>query len=161
MNPVKDGHIAIAALTQEQIHGVMRAVGRPEFIEDERFSTLNALLANLDAFVAETRDAAAEIEIDEILANFEREDVPCAPVLTPEQAAKHPQVLANETVEEVEHPVMGRMRQPRPPARFSRSPARVSRHAPSLGEHGDEVLAEIGFSEAERADLRAKGITGA
>ena len=159
MTEMRDGHVAVAALTEAQIHGVMRAVGRPEFIEDERFSTLNALLANFDEFARETAEAGAEMSVEESVANLEREDVPCAPVLSPEQVAAHPQVKASETIEEVTHPVMGRMRRPRPPARFSHSPAEVSRHAPSLGQHGDEVLAELGLSDAERADLREKGIT--
>jgi len=160
MTGMRDGHVAVAAITQEQVHGVMRAVGRPEFIEDERFSTINALLAHLDEFEQETAAAGAEMSVEESVANLEREDVPCAPVLSPAQAVEHPQVKANETVEEVTHPVMGRMLRPRPPARFSQSPAEVSRHAPSLGEHGDEVLAEIGLSEEERAELRKSGIIG-
>ncbi len=158
MVTLKDGHLAIAALTPDQLHGIMRAVGRPEFIEDERFSTINALLTNLHEFEAETAAAALELTVAEALARFEAEDVPCAPVLAPDQATEHLQVAANASIDELEHPAMGRMRLPRPPARFSRSPAAVSRHAPSLGEHGDEALAELGLSEAERADLRAKGI---
>jgi len=160
MTEVRDGHVAVAAITQEQVHGVMRAVGRPEFIDDERFSTVNALIAHLDEFARETAAAGAEMSVEESVANLEREDVPCAPVLSPEQAIEHPQVKASATVEEVTHPVMGRMLRPRPPARFSESPAKVSRHAPSLGEHGDEVPAELGLGEAERNELREKGITG-
>jgi crotonobetainyl-CoA:carnitine CoA-transferase CaiB-like acyl-CoA transferase len=63
-------------------------------------------------------------------------------------------------VEEVEHPVMGRMRRPRPPARFSHSQSPTSRHAPALGEHSDALLAELGFGDAERAELRSLGIVG-
>jgi crotonobetainyl-CoA:carnitine CoA-transferase CaiB-like acyl-CoA transferase len=160
MIELKDGHVAIAAITVEQVHGLMRAVGRPEFIEDERFSTVNALLANLDTFQAETAQAALELTVAECMANFEREDVPCAPVLSPGDVIEHPQILANETIEEVDHPTMGRMRRPRPPARFSHSPAETSSHAPTLGEHRDEVLSQLGLSEEERAALVADGIVG-
>ncbi|MBW2286314.1 MAG: CoA transferase [Deltaproteobacteria bacterium] len=160
MIELADGHAAVAAITQEQIHGIMRAVGRPEFIEDERFSTVNALLANLDEFTAETRAASLTMTVEEFVAAFEREDVPCSPVLTTNQVADHPQVKNNGIVEEVEHPVMGRMRRPRPPARFSESPSEVSRHAPTLGEHRDELLRQLGLSEAEQAELVAKGIVG-
>lgn len=155
----KDGHLAIAVLTQAQIHGLMRALGRPDFIDDERFSTVNGLLENLEEFEAETAAAAAEIPLAEAVRRFEAEDVPCSPVLAPSEATAHPQVAANEIIQEVEHPAMGRMRLPRPPARFSRSPAAVSRPAPSLDQHGDEVLAGMGLAPAERADLRAKGVT--
>jgi crotonobetainyl-CoA:carnitine CoA-transferase CaiB-like acyl-CoA transferase len=158
MIPLKDGFIAMAAITQEQVHGLMRAVGRPEFIEDERFSTVNALLANLDVFRAEVAEAAAALTVAECVANFEREDVPCAPVVGTHELAEHPQVRAGGLVEEIEHPIMGRMRRPRPPVRFSHSPCVASRHAPALGEHSDEVLAELGLGKSERAELRAKGI---
>ncbi len=160
MVAVKDGHVAIAAITQEQVHGLMRAVGRPEFVEDERFSSVNALLTHLDEFQAETSAAAADLTVAELIASLEREDVPAAPVLAPADVSDHPQVKASEVVEEVEHPVMGPMRRPRPPVRFSRSPAAVSRHTPVLGEHGDEVLEALGFSAAEREDLHAKGVVG-
>jgi crotonobetainyl-CoA:carnitine CoA-transferase CaiB-like acyl-CoA transferase len=160
MTAVKDGHIAVAAITQEQVHGLMRALGRPEFIEDERFSTVNALLAHLDEFQAATAAAAAELTVAECIGNLDREDVPAAPVLSPTEVPDHPQVKAIEAVEEVEHPLMGPMRRARPPAHFSRSPAAVSRHTPALGEHGDEVLEALGFSAAEREDLRAKGVVG-
>jgi crotonobetainyl-CoA:carnitine CoA-transferase CaiB-like acyl-CoA transferase len=160
MTTLKDGHMAVAVVTLDQIHGLMRAVGRPEFIEDERFSTPNALLANLEEFQAEVAETAAGRTMKESLADFEREDVPCAPVLTPAEVPEHPQVQASGTLEEVDHPVMGRMRRPRPPVRFSHSPAEIARHAPALGEHADEVLAALGFDAAQREDLRAMGITG-
>ena len=98
--------------------------------------------------------------MEEALARFEAEDVPCAAVVAPEDVAAQPQIVANASVEETEHPVMGRMLRPRPPARFSDTPAGVSRHAPSLGEHSDEVLEEIGLSSSERQELREKGIVG-
>jgi crotonobetainyl-CoA:carnitine CoA-transferase CaiB-like acyl-CoA transferase len=160
MITVKDGHIAVAAVTEAQIHGLMRAVRRPEFIEDPRFSTLNALLANLDALEAEIGDAAAELTIAETVARLEAEDVPCAPVTAPGQVPTLPQVVENASVEEVDHPTMGRMLRPHPAARFSVAPAVVSRHAPALGEHSDEVLAELGLSPGECQALRADGVLG-
>jgi crotonobetainyl-CoA:carnitine CoA-transferase CaiB-like acyl-CoA transferase len=55
---------------------------------------------------------------------------------------------------------MGAMLRPRHPARFSATPARVSHHAPSLGEHSDDGLAELGLSRAERDELRETGVVG-
>jgi crotonobetainyl-CoA:carnitine CoA-transferase CaiB-like acyl-CoA transferase len=158
MITVKDGHIAVAAVTEAQIHGLMRAVRRPEFIEDSRFSTLNALLANLDVLQAEIGDAAAELSVAETVARLEAEDVPCAPVTPPGEVPVLPQVVANASVEEVDHPTMGRMRRPRPAARFSVAPAVVSHHAPALGEHSDEVLTELGLSPDQCQALRADGV---
>ena len=56
-----------------------------------------------------------------------------------------------------EHPTEGRLRQPRPATRFAETPAGVHRHAPRLGEHTAEVLAELGYSEEAVRDLASKG----
>jgi crotonobetainyl-CoA:carnitine CoA-transferase CaiB-like acyl-CoA transferase len=91
--------------------------------------------------VLRTRPAA------EWLARLTAEGVPCAPVLTRERMISHPQVEANGIVIETEHPAAGRLRQARPAARFSATPTSVRRGAPGLGEHTEEVLAEIGFTQ--------------
>ena len=71
---------------------------------------------------------------------------------------EHPQVQANGIVIETEHAVAGRLRQARPAARFSGTPTSVRRGGPQLGEHTNEILAELGYSPAEIAELRAEGI---
>jgi len=157
---VKDGHIAVAVLTQDQLYGLFRAVDRPEFIEDPRFSTINALLKNLDALMEETAAAALERTVEDTIAALELEDVPCAPVLATHEIAGHPQLRANRSLEEVHHPSMGRMRRPRPAARFSDEPPSATRHAPRLGEHTDEILTGLGLGAGEIAEVRAKGIVG-
>ena len=71
-----------------------------------------------------------------------------------------PQIRHNEAVIERVHPAAGRMREPRPPVRFAKTPAEPGRPAPLLGEHGDEVLGELGIGADERAKLRAEGVLG-
>ena len=72
----------------------------------------------------------------------------------------HPQVVAAGTIVEVDHHAAGRLRQARSPARFDRTPSRIRHGAPLLGEHNDEVLAELGYSESRRSELRAAKIIG-
>jgi crotonobetainyl-CoA:carnitine CoA-transferase CaiB-like acyl-CoA transferase len=91
------------------------------------------------------------------LERLSAEQVPCAPILERHELLTDAQVAANELIEEIDHPQAGRIRHTRPAARFDRTPARVRGFAPTLGQHTDEVLAEIGITEPELASLRAAG----
>jgi len=70
------------------------------------------------------------------------------------------QIAANELIEEIDHPQAGRIRHIRPAARFDRTAARIRGFAPTLGQHTDEVLAEIGIDQAEISALRAANTIG-
>ena len=92
----KDGYLVIAAVTPDQVRGAMRAIGREDFLQDPRFSTMEALMKNIGEFEAETRAAMAELTVAECVAGFEREDVPCAPVLSAAEIIEHPQTKAQD-----------------------------------------------------------------
>ena len=95
-----------------------------------------------------------------LCARLEAEDVPHAPVNRLETLHEDAQVVANALLVEMEHPSAGRMRTPRPVARFDATPASLRRPPPLLGEHGAELLRELGLSAGEIDDLRAKQILG-
>jgi formyl-CoA transferase len=88
------------------------------------------------------------------------EEVPHAPVNRLETLHQDEQVIASALLIEMQQAQAGRMRIPRPVARFDATPASLRRPPPSLGEHGAEVLRELGLPESEIADLRAKKILG-
>ena len=83
------------------------------------------------------------------MAILEPAGVPCAPVLTRNEMITHPQVTSTGIVTENDHPQAGRLRQARNAARFSITVPEHRRGAPLLGEHGEEILREAGFSDAE------------
>ncbi|MFT3866701.1 MAG: CoA transferase [Solirubrobacterales bacterium] len=85
-------------------------------------------------------------------------DIPVSPVADYADVVADPQVLANDLVVEVDHPLSGPVREPWLPLNFSRTPARFRHSAPGLGEHTDEVLAELGLAPEEVADLRVEGV---
>jgi crotonobetainyl-CoA:carnitine CoA-transferase CaiB-like acyl-CoA transferase len=152
-----DGFITAGAVSDAEWAGMCRALEREEWIDDERFNTPNGRIVNVQERLRLTAEVLATRSSAEWLARLDAESVPCAPVLDRHEVFEHEQVRINEMVEELEHPVAGRIRQPRPAARFDRTPAGIRRHAPLLGEHTEELLREMGLD----ADaLRASGVIG-
>ncbi len=144
-----DGYMTAGAVSDSEWQGLARALEHPEWLEDERFKTAGGRVAYAKERLDQTASVLETRTTEEWLERLDREQVPCAPILPLEGVIRHPQVVANELLVESEHPVAGRIREPRPAARFDRTPAALDRPAPTLGEHTDEILTELGL---ERPD---------
>lgn len=153
-----DGFITAAANTDSEWTGLCRALERPEWLRDERFKTPVGRFRNADVRLEMTAEVLKTKSTAEWLERLRANEVPCAPVLSREEVLRDAQVVANQLIVESAHPHAGPMRQPRPAARFERTPASLSRFAPLLGEHTDEVLAEAGVAASELSALRAHGV---
>jgi crotonobetainyl-CoA:carnitine CoA-transferase CaiB-like acyl-CoA transferase len=135
-------------------------LGRLDLAGDPRFADTAGRMRHADA-LAEALDAATRAETTaELARRLAAEDVPFAPVTRIARLHEHEQVVANGLVVEMEYATAGRLRTPRPVARFERTPAALRRPAPGLGEHGAEILAEAGFAPGAIAELRAQGVLG-
>jgi crotonobetainyl-CoA:carnitine CoA-transferase CaiB-like acyl-CoA transferase len=153
-----DGWITVAVQTNAQWIALTRALGKPEWLDDERFKTPALRQRNVEARLRLTQEALDGGTSQHWLDRLTEAGVPCAPVLTRNQLIRAPQVEALGLVVETDHPRAGRLRQARNAARFERTPAAIRRGAPALGEHTDEILAEAGYSPADIAGLRADGV---
>jgi len=153
-----DGYISVAVQSDREWAGLCRAVDRPEWLEDPRFKTVALRQHNVDDRLNLTQEALRSRNSAEWLERLEAEDVPCAPVLRRREVVDHPQILANEIVQEFEHPHAGSLRQARPAPLFSGTPVVYRRGAPALGEHSIEALKEAGLSTEEIEKLAAAGI---
>lgn len=157
----KDGYMTVSVMTDKEWRGLCKAVGRPEWLDDERFATPAGRDQHVNERLEMTQAALRERTTEEWLQLFDAHDVPAAPALTRSALIEHPQVLASDVLRLNPHPVAGTLRQPRTAARFEGTPPAAPRGAPRLGEHTDEVLQELGYP-AERIDaLRGAGAIGA
>ena len=158
-----DGKIVYFAASDGQRAGVCAAVGHPEWAEDERFSSMAALAANPQNFVIlgeMLADAFLLMTCDEAIEALIEADVPSGPVLTGEEAISDPQIIHNGTLVEWEHPDAGIVRQPKPAARFSSTPAEPKYAAAHRGQHNEETLLGLGYSNEEIKQLKETGAIG-
>ncbi|MGZ4120691.1 MAG: CaiB/BaiF CoA transferase family protein [Actinomycetota bacterium] len=135
------------------------AMGREDLLADDRFATLEARARNADAIndvVAAWCRARPLDEIERILVDAQ---VPVSAVYSVDRIVEDPQVRARGSIVTVDDPVLGPVRQQGPVPRLDRTPLRIARGAPALGEHNEEVY--LGLLEMERVEyeaLRGDGI---
>jgi crotonobetainyl-CoA:carnitine CoA-transferase CaiB-like acyl-CoA transferase len=149
-------YITVAVQTDRQWLGLVRALQKPEWLDDPRFRTPALRQENVDDRLAMTQSVLKTRPAAEWLEILTHEDVPCAPVLTRSGLIHHPQIQANGIVVETEHEKAGLLRQARPAARFSATPAAIRHGAPVLGQDNEAILSELGYSAAEITALRTK-----
>ena len=158
----KDGWLTMLPYSGANWCAFFEAVGHPECIED--FSVRDPVLRarNVDKLYERVRAIAPDrttAEWEELLLRI---DVPHTAFAKLTEIAEQPHLKAVGLFPELDHPTEGRIRQARPPARFSESPAGIHRMAPRLGEHTREILHEAGFAadEIDRlVETNAVGIT--
>ena len=149
--------ISVAVQSDREWQALVKIAGKPEWLEDERFRTVELRQRNIDARLALTQELLRSKPADEWLAALTEAGVPCAPVLTRTATLNDPQFQAMGIVEEVDHPAAGRIRQGRPAARFSATPQGFHRPAPVYGADTETVLRDAGLDEGEIAKLRGGG----
>ena len=156
----KDSYIVVGALSAPLRRKLCAAIG----IDDKRIGD-----SSWDPMTPENREYAVGLvkqaeaifltkTTDEWLAVFDDAGVPAGPFKFTQELMNDPQVVANELQVEVEHPLAGTVRMAGPAFQMSETPLEVQGPSPVLGEHSDEVLASIGYDEAQIASLREKGV---
>ena len=144
-----DGYISVAVVADKDWNGLSVALERPDFLTDPRFTTAVLREDNKDARTRLTQEALLSFKSADAIKRLEQHDVPCAPVLTRKQMIRHPQIEANNSILNYQHPDAGQLRQARQPAVFSTTQLSDPRPAPHLGEHTREVLLEAGYTATE------------
>ena len=153
-----NGFITAGAVSDAEWRGLCNALGKPEWIDDPRFSTTAERFRHVEERKRLTAAEFLRWEREEILARLNAEDVPSAPLLTRLELLHHEQILANDTVGIYEFEDHGRIRLARPAARFQDTPAGIRAPAPRLGEHSEEILGNLGYSPGAVRELVDRGI---
>jgi formyl-CoA transferase len=141
---------------QQMWHPLLRAIKRDDLIGDPRYETGEARWRNkaeVDALVEGWTSERTKHEVMQILAGA---GVPCGACLDTGEVLNDPHLLARDMIVEVPHPVRGRYLTAGNPVKLSASPTKIT-GAPLLGEHRREILAELGYSQAEVESLESDG----
>ena len=154
-----DGYIATMAYTDRHWQRFFEYVGRPELASDERFATLSARTVHIDAIYAFAESEYAKRPTAEWLEALERLDIPSMRVHSLESLMTDEHLDAVGFFEWIDHPTQGRIRTMVQGTRWSETPPNIRRHAPRLGEHGPELLAELGYTGEQIAALVQAGVT--
>jgi crotonobetainyl-CoA:carnitine CoA-transferase CaiB-like acyl-CoA transferase len=150
-----DGWMTIGGANQANWERLVRVLDAPELLQDARFASNAERMKHLDALTEAMNSRIFRWKTTDLIPALEAAGVPCGPINSIADVAADPHALAREMVVELEHPRAGRTRALGLPIKLSRTPGRVTRPAPTFGQHTREVLTEFGFSRAEIDDLYA------
>lgn len=157
-----DGIVSVGALSQPLIRRFRAVTGLndPRADPDFELGTPEAF-ARLTTLVAEAEALFRTKTTDEWIATFESVGVPAGPFLFPTEVFDEPQIVENDYVVELEHPLFGPYKTFAPPFRMDATPVAPQGASPLLDADTDRVLGELGFGSEEVAELRRSGAIGA
>jgi formyl-CoA transferase len=157
IHPTKSGALYISVHSNHFFDALCELIGRPELASDPRCASMRSRAQHAAELLPEVRAALAArtaLEWEELFG----ERVPCAAVRPIEDMFDHPQVQADDLVTTLDHPVVGRYRAMTKPVKFSDTPGPAPTASPTFGQHSNAVLAGYGYSAAEIAALRERGV---
>lgn len=154
----KDGQILLVAGNDAQFRRLCEAIGKPEYAEDRRFAKASGRIRNRDALLDLLDAAFPSKRTTEWLQILDAAGVPAGRVNNFMDALSEPQIQHRKMIREVEHPAAGALKLLANPIRLSETPIETYAPPPAVGEHTDTVLQSLGYSPADIAKLRERGV---
>lgn len=156
--PTADGHMILAIGNDGQFARFCEVAGRPELAADVRFATNRARVENRAELIPLLNEITATRTTAEWIAQLEARAVPCGPINGLAEVFADPQVQARGLAVKMPHPEAGEVPLVASPIRLSKTPVEYRRAPPLVGEHTDEILADLGVDAAGIAGLRERGV---
>nr|WP_290665347.1 CoA transferase [Ardenticatena sp.] len=154
-----DGWLIVAVGSERLWQRFLDAIDAPEDLRrDPRFATNADRVRHRDVLVPRLAALFKQRPVQTWIQVLEAAGVPCGPILRPEEALAHPHVLARGMIWEMEQSTAGQVRTLGNPVHMRRTPPQVQRAAPLLGEHTEEILAELGYNQEAIETLRKEGV---
>jgi len=154
----RDGDLMLAVMTEKQFTNLMRALGRPEALEDPRFGDWPSRNRNEKALRAIIEEALAAADAKSWEKRLTAADVPCAAIWPISEIVHHPQLEHRDVLQQIDS-AEGRLTLVGSGFRLNEGGGGIESPPPHLGEHTVEILAQAGYSEAEIAAFREEGVT--
>jgi crotonobetainyl-CoA:carnitine CoA-transferase CaiB-like acyl-CoA transferase/sulfur carrier protein ThiS len=152
-----DGHVNVGVANNALFERFCRAMDLEDLLSDPRYAENPSRVAHRKELVPVIERRIAAMTKAEVVRRLREANVPVGPINALDEVFADPVIRHLGLIAEVDHPTAGRVRAPGIPVRLSGTPPSVRRHPPLLGEHTDEVLADLGYSGTEIAALRRDG----
>jgi crotonobetainyl-CoA:carnitine CoA-transferase CaiB-like acyl-CoA transferase len=157
--PCKDGHVWMLALEPGQWNGLVSAMGDPEWAQIDMFQDMFSRAQNSDVIYPMIEEWTMQHGKFELMEKCQAAGCPVTAVFTVGEAAASDHLRSRDYFVEIEHPLLGNVRDLGAPFKLPASPGGPTRPAPLLGQHTDEVLTErLGLDAASITRLRSDGV---
>lgn len=153
-----DNDVVIAVANDGLWNKMCSALEWTDLENEEKYKVNFNRVKYRDELEAIIQQRFLQMTSEEITEKLDRAGVPCGPIQTIDQVLNHPQVIARNMMMDIEHPNIPNLKVPAFPVKFSETPAQVRYAPPLLGEHTEEVLNSLGYSDEEKAKLRENSV---
>lgn len=153
-----DGYLMLAVGNDRLWQRFCEVAGRSELGMEPGYATSAERVVNRDAVIAVVAEIIRGRTTAEWMGVLEEAGIPAGPINTVEQALSDPHILAREMTVSLGHPTAGSVSMTGNPAKFSTTPAEMRAAPPLLGQHTDEILHSLGYTEGRIAELRARAV---